>query len=246
MTATRVRVQLRDDRVAVPELRAGDALVPRILDVEGRRIRIALVGRCATLLAGDRVEVAVAVGPGVELELVEPSGTVAYDGRGAPASWAARIEVGPGGALLWNAAPFVIARGADVPRDLHVDLADGAFALLSELLVLGRSGEAGGALLARQRVHRAGRPLLVEDLDLRDAVLRALPGVLGQERVLGSVALLGLRPEHIPGPHATPLAGPGALARVLAPAVHCAQPVVEAFWREWRGLVQAAGTSTGS
>lgn len=242
VTATRIRAELSDGRAAVPEMRSGDALVPRILEAEGNRLRIALVGRCASLLAGDQVQIQVQVGPGVELELVEPSGTVAYDARGGSASWSARVDIGEGGRLLWRAAPFVTARGADVTRDLAVNLAHGAKALLSELLVLGRSGEEGGALRARQRVHHAGRPLLIEDLDLRDTGTRALPGVLGGLRVIGSTALLGHRPTQLPGPHNSPLAGPGALARSVAPAVHLIEPEMERCWQSWRQQLRNVDT----
>lgn len=242
---TRVRAELRGGRVTVPDLQAGDTLVPRVLAVDGPRVRVALVGRRATLLADDRVELDITVGTGVRMEIVEPSGTVAYDAHGQKSSWSARIDIAPGAALAWRAAPFVVADGADVHRDLEVHLADGAVALLSELLVLGRSGQAGGALYARQRVRRAGQSLLADDLDLRDPQARARPGILGANRVIGTVALLGSQPPLAPVPPAALLAGPGAMARVVARDAHRAQPELDRWWHAWCGL-HDAGTRTGS
>ncbi|MFF3494447.1 urease accessory protein UreD [Streptomyces sp. NPDC002795] len=242
---TRVRAELRGGRVTLPELRAGDTLVPRVLAVDGPRVRLALVGRRATLLAGDRVEVDVEVGAGVRMDIVEPSGTVAYDARGGRAGWVARIGVAPGGAVTWRAAPLVVADGADVRRELDVRLADGAVALLSELLVLGRSGQAGGALFARQRVQHAGELLLADDLDLRDPRARARPAILGPNRVIGTVALLGRPPLTAPAPPAALLAGPGALARVVARDAHQAQPELDRWWHTWCRL-QDEGIAEGS
>ncbi|MER5442296.1 urease accessory protein UreD [Streptomyces sp. NPDC002790] len=243
---TRVRAELRGGRVALPVLEAGDTLVPRVLEVDGPRVRIALVGRRATLLAGDRVELDVSVGAGVRMDIVEPSGTVAYDARGRSSAWGARIDVAPGAALAWRAAPFVVADGAVVRRDLDVQLADGAVALLSELLVLGRSGQSGGALYARQRILHSGRSLLADDLDLRDARARARPGILGPNRVIGTVTLLGHRPASAPVSPAALLAGPGAMARVVAYDAHRAQPELDRWWHAWRRVLQAEGTLNGS
>ncbi|MFE6977068.1 urease accessory protein UreD [Streptomyces sp. NPDC057682] len=242
---TRVRAELHGGRVTLPDLQAGDTLVPRVLGVDGPRVRVALVGRRATLLADDRVELDITVGAGVRMEIVEPSGTVAYDAHGRKSSWEARIDVAPDASLAWRAAPFVVADGADVSRDLDVHLADSAVALLSELLVLGRSGQAGGALYARQRVRHAGHSLLADDLDLRDPRARARPGILGTHRVIGTVALLGTRPPSAPEPPAGVLAGPGAMARVVAHDAHRAQPELDRWWHAWCGL-HAAGTCTGS
>lgn len=234
---TRVAVELDRGRAAVVDLGGGEFLAPRVLDVRGRSVRVALVGHCATLLAGDRLSLEVRVGPGVDLELVEPSGTVAYNGRGGHADWEAHVSVGSGGSLTWAAAPFVVAGGADVTRDLGLTLADGAVALLRELFVLGRSGEQGGALLSRLRVTAAGGPLLVEALDLREAGCRSRPGVLGANRVVGTAMLLGIPVADPVDEHTTPLAGAGMLARVLAQEAHEAQAVLAAPWERWRQAV---------
>ncbi|WP_064445129.1 urease accessory protein UreD [Rhodococcus sp. YH3-3] len=237
--ATTVRVEMVRGRARFIELRAGTFLSPRPLNVEGPFARLALVGRYATLLAGDDLRVEIDVGSGVRLELVEPSGTVAYDAQGGSASWSASVRVGVGAQLIWRAAPFVITAGADIRRHTRIELADGARALLSETIVLGRAYEdGGGPLRATMQVYSNTMPLLVEDLDLRNTAHRDLPGIIGRNRTLASVLLVGARPAKACGEHETLLAGAGALARALAPHAHEAQAAVDASWERWSELVE--------
>ncbi|MGB3895571.1 MAG: urease accessory protein UreD [Mycolicibacter sinensis] len=232
--ATKVRVEMVRGRARFTELRAGTYLRPRPLHVDGSAARLALVASYAMLLAGDDLRLDIWVGPNVWLELVEPAGTVAYHAQGGGARWSTSVHVGEGARLVWRAAPFVVTAGADVRRHTHVELADGARALLSETLVLGRAYEdGGGPLHATMRVGHVGRPLLVEDLDLRNTVHRALPGILGRNRTMASVLLVGARPEKALSGHETLLAGAGALARALAPHAHEAQSAVDVSWDRW-------------
>ena len=232
--ATKVRVEMVRGRARFTELRAGTFLRPRPLHVDGPVARLALVGSYAMLLAGDDLRLDIGIGPVVWLELVEPSGTIAYHAQGGSACWSASVQVGEGAQLVWRAAPFVVTAGADVRRHTRVELADGARALLSETLVLGRTYEdGGGPLRATMRVGHGGRPLLVEDLDLRDTIHRDLPGVMGHNRTMASVLLVGARPEKTCGGHETLLAGAGALARALAPHAHEAQSAVDVSWDRW-------------
>ncbi|WP_432519007.1 urease accessory protein UreD [Kineococcus sp. SYSU DK006] len=197
------------------ELRSG-AFAPKLLQrsADGRSVRIALVGARALLLAGDLVVLHVHVGAGCTLELVEVAATVAYDGRGGPpAIWSTRIDLAAGARLRWNAEPLIIADGAHLQRSTHIDLAAGAVARLREQLVLGRSGESGGAVLLRTRARLQGRVLLAEDLDLRDPQLRRSPAVLGDHRRLDTFTVLGEREQ---APQALQLQGPGTLLRNLA------------------------------
>lgn len=232
-----VSIELVDGVARATVLQAGDHLRPRLLGIDGPRVRIALVGVCATLLAGDDLRLEVSVGRGVHLELVEPSGVVAYDARGGHQSWAADVHVATAGSLVWDAAPFVVAGGADVDRRTGIVLDDGAVALLSETLVLGRSGEEGGRLRSTMRCALAGRDLLIEELDLRSPELRKAPGILGDCRVLATAALLGDRPDERVSPPETPLAGPGSIARALAPHAHSTDEALRGTWDRWRSFV---------
>ncbi|WNB86597.1 urease accessory protein UreD [Cellulomonas sp. ATA003] len=217
---TTVDVERRDGRLAA-DLRRG-ALAPYPLDDDGRTLRVALVATGALLLGGDHVGIRVRVGAGVVLELVETSGTVAYDGRGESARWEVDVEVEAGGVLVWDAQPFVVATGADVHRTTSVRLGAGAVACLHETVVLGRTGEHGGRLLTSLRVDDPTGPVLHEELRLDGA--RPEPGVLGDHRVLDSVVLVGRRPAAAPEPGdavtVLQLEEPGAVARRAGTEVH--------------------------
>ncbi|MGH3424610.1 MAG: urease accessory protein UreD [Nocardioidaceae bacterium] len=242
--ATRVAVDVVDGRVRLTDLVAGVYLRPRPLAHHGTLARVALVGAYATLLAGDDLRLEIAVGPGAQLELVEPSGTIAYDARGGSARWSATVDVAAGGTLVWDAAPFVVAHGADVHRCTRAVLDEGAAMLLRETLVLGRESEStGGRLYSSLHATYRGRPLLVEDLDVRDPAHRGSPGILGDNRVLATAAILGARPDSSSSPHETPLAGPGSLARVLAPHAHLALAALADTWQRWHETLSQPDTA---
>ncbi len=234
---TRVVVEHTGGQARFVRLEAGEFVGPRVLEVNGARARIALVGMSATLLAGDELRIEIDVGAGVNLEIVEPCGTVAYNARGVGAHWSATARVAAGAGLVWAGAPFVVADGAKVHRQTTLDLEAGATALLREMLVLGRTGETGGSLRATLHATYGGRPLLVEDLDLTDPGLRNSPGILQHHRVLATVMLLGLRSNIDLLAYQTPLAGPGALARALAGHAHLAEAELTDAWKCWSNLL---------
>lgn len=208
-------------------------LSARILAFGHASARIALVAEGALLLADDVIEIDVSVGPDATLDLIEPSGTVAYDMHGGSARWCVRVHLAERARLRWHGKPFVISQGADVSREVHVDLDAGATALVRETLVLGRSGELGGSLAQRTRVSHEGHPLLVENLVL--GAHRPRTGLLGPWRVVDTVSVLGRRAEDTPkavvgdGAHRFELEGPGTLIRSLSGQAHarCLDPA----WR---------------
>lgn len=232
--ATAVAVELSGERAHARTLESGEFLRPCLLDSDGSHMTIALVGVCASLLGGDHLQLHIRIGPGVHLEITEPSGTVAYDARGAQSSWNATVHVAAGSTLVWPSAPFVVADGANTGRHTDVRLEEGATALLGETLVLGRSAESGGALHASTHAAHAGRDLLVEEIDLRKSSLRSAPGLLGSGRVLATMTLLGVDLPEVAPPHETRLAGPGALARSIADQAHQTEAMLHDTWRRWR------------
>lgn len=134
------------------------------LAVGAESARVALVPDRALLLAGDSVAMSISVATGLSLHVVETSGTVAYDMRGASATWAVSAVVGAAGGLVLEALPWVSASGSRVLRTQDIDLAEAATLLARETLVLGRSGEGPGSLTARTTITREGRPVMVEEL----------------------------------------------------------------------------------
>lgn len=192
---TRIRVAADPDggrcqvRTATTATNPSAAMLrPVVVHHDATAARVSLVPEGALLLAGDGIEIDIAVDPGARLDLVEPGGTVAFDMRGARASWDVRIRVGAGAVLTWAGEPFVVAQGADVSRRLEARLDSGATFALSETLVLGRHGERAGRLRQSTVVTVSGVPLLVEELPLD---VTTVPGLLGGHRVLSSVLLAG-------------------------------------------------------
>jgi urease accessory protein len=220
----RVRIHVRSDGP-----RGRGHLGVRVLQAGPGHARIALLAEGALLVAGDDVSVGMRVGTSVRLEVVEPAGTVAFDMRGGSARWRVAVAVADGGELLWRAEPLVVVTGAVVDRDVAVTLDGTATVALRETLVLGRVGESGGVLRQRFRALRAVGPLLAEDLDIDGA--RPRVGVLGINRVVDSVTVLGRRAAGIPTPqaaHRLELDGPGTVLRYLGHDTHTSP--LEGFW----------------
>lgn len=207
-------------------LRSG-LLTPRLLGTSLGVARVALVASTAMLLAGDVMRLRVEVGKGMHLDLQDVAATVAYNGRGGTARWDVSITVGQDATFVWHGEPLVVAHGADVVRTLRVDVATGGRLLLRDIIVLGRHGERGGSLRCETRTSYAGRPLIVEQLDLVDhgSGLRFGPGVVGDHRVVETLTWVG---DPVPPTDGweqgnvvrMDLAGPGLVARHLGSATH--------------------------
>lgn len=201
---TTTRIEVTPDGCRFTE----GALAVRRLRSPGE-VRLALVATQALLLAGDHVRLEVDVRGDVALTIVETAGTVAYDMRGGSACWEVDVVLRDAARLTWHGEPFVVAAGADVVRSTTLDLAGGTAATVRESLVLGRSGESGGALLASTRATYDGTPLLLEDLDA---------AILAPHRCLDSLTTYGHRLPDEPG--LLQLAGPGTVRRWLGGAQH--------------------------
>lgn len=162
-----------------------------ILESGPGHARVALVPDGALLLSGDAIGVDITVGPGARLDLIEPGGTVAYDMGAGEATWDVTIDLADDAVLTWAGEPFVLAAGARVRRSTDVTLGAGARLAVRETLVLGRHNERIGDLEQRWTARGPdGAEVLVEDLTLGESAHR--PGILGGNRVIGSVVALGI------------------------------------------------------
>lgn len=188
---------------------------PMLLGSDGTHARVALVATGSLLHPGDHVRIEVEVAAGTSLEIVEPSGTVAYSG--GKSCWDVRISIQDKGKLVWTGQPFVVAEGAEVYRSTTIQLGHDAGLLLREALVLGRTSEAPGHVLARTRITGPSGPLLVEDLDLGPDA--QVPGLLGTDRVHDMIVALGPAAEDGNG-SAMRLERGGTVHRFLGPDLH--------------------------
>jgi len=233
---TRLVVDAAAGRPRVRSETSGDPRRPglRPLIVAGGEgyARVCLMPDGALLLAGDAIELEVTLGRGVHLELVEPAGTVAYDMRGEEAAWDVSLFLGERSTLVWAAEPFVVSAGARVSRSTDVRLGTGARLAVRETVVLGRHQERSGALSQTWSARDAdGTDLLVEEVLLDETAHR--PGILGGNRVLGSVLALGFDlPDDVCPEGRLDLESGGTMWRRLSAEAH--QAVHDDVWRAVR------------
>ena len=207
---------------------ANGLVAPRIIRHGTTTAEVSLIATTATLLGGDTLRMDVEVGPGLRLDLRDVAGTVAYHGRGVGCVVDVSLRVHEGATLTWLAEPLVVADGAEVIRQLRVEVADGGRLLLRDQVALGRSGQEGGRLHCHTTMTYAGRPALVEQLEVRSGLG---PGALGDARVVDSVTALGWRPAMSAGHRAYRLYEPGALSRQLLTQSHTS--TLPALWEDW-------------
>lgn len=181
-------------------------LTVRTMDQDADGARVGLLATRALLLSGDDVRIEVDVAPGAWLDVVETTGTVAYEGD-TPSSWTIDADVGDGGVLTWAGMPFVVSDEIATHRGTRIRLHGTGKVLMQEKVVLGRAGQTGGDLTTSLDASDDTGPVQVEYLDLgRQA--RQMPGVFGSLRSMDTVTALGWTPEPFgePEPGST---GPG-------------------------------------
>lgn len=229
---------------AAVELRRGARLAPRVLDRSADGVvRAAFVPTQAGPLAGDEDRVRILVGAGATL-IVEPvAATLALPGP-QRTLLALQATVEPGGRLVLDEGPLIVAFGARVERRCTIELEEGACAALRETVVLGRDGEPPGTLDTTTRATLDGRPLLHDGLRLgpgrADAHVALAPG----HRVVATVAVLGVRP---PGgcPGTLELQRLGTLARSSGASLAVAEHALGQTWRSWSTLRTAPREDRG-
>lgn len=231
---TRIAVELIDGRARLRTLDQGYFLAGRPLRISGNHVRLGLVGIHLPLLAGDALHVQIHVGAGASLEVIEPTGTVAYDADGQHSTWRLTATLDEGATLIWQGAEFVAAEGSNAQRSTEIALGPDARAVLKETLVLGRSGESDIRLSSRTQASLEERELLVEELALTPDA-RRLPGIVGDSKVISTIMALGMRPGgDMADAQRLDLAGPGALWRSLTEAAHFAELAAGPVFKRWR------------
>ncbi|MFZ4485460.1 MAG: urease accessory protein UreD [Candidatus Nanopelagicales bacterium] len=119
-------------------------------------------------LRGDATSLTVIVGDGASLSCGSIAATVVQDGP-APNVLSrsdVTVTVGDGGSFDWRPKPVVVAAGANHVMALIVRLQGAGRVFVTEVLVLGRHSERPGRVRSHWAVDVAGRPVLVQDIDL--------------------------------------------------------------------------------
>ncbi|MEU4970249.1 urease accessory protein UreD [Streptomyces smyrnaeus] len=176
------------------------------MDQDADGARVGLLATQALLLSGDDVRIEVDVAPGAWLDVVETTGTVAYEGE-APSSWTVEATVGEGAVLTWAGKPFVVSDEIATHRRTRIRLHGTGKVLMQEKVVLGRAGQLGGDLSMSLEASDDTGPVQVEHLNLGQQA-RQMPGVFGNLRSMDTVTALGWTPEPTGEPEAG-TTGPG-------------------------------------
>lgn len=158
-----------------------------------------LVGTTAGPVGGDRLSLAIDVGPGARLHLRSAAATLVMPGPdGVASTTTTTARVAGGAALRWSPQPIVLVGGCDHRTEARIELARGGSLMWREETVLGRHREGTGSLLQRLRIDRDGLPLLRSDL----AVGPRWPASDGPARLagfgaVGSLVLVGAAAHEV-------------------------------------------------
>jgi urease accessory protein len=153
---------------------------------------LCLVGSAAGPLSGDEVVLDLTVLDGARANLISAGAAIAQGMPGCPPGRVlSAVSVGADAQLFAEPAPLIVSAGSSVEVMISLELAETALVRWRELVVLGRSGERGGAVRLDWSVRRSGRPVLIQSIDLTDAALVRWPGMLGQRRVISSALITG-------------------------------------------------------
>ncbi|MFF1647715.1 urease accessory protein UreD [Streptomyces sp. NPDC058240] len=213
---------------SLPVLRGdGPLALRRTRDTAGSGTRVTVVGAMSAPLGGDRLAIAAQVGEGARLTVDSAAATVAMPGPGGePATYDIELNVGERAELRWLPEQLVSAHGSVLRMATRVRLAPTARLVLREEQILGRHAEGTGTLLGRLTVHRAGRPLVDQQMAYGPGSPGGWDGaaVLGGHRAVGQLLVVEpafdeRRPEaRLLGETAvlTPLAGPAVLVTAVA------------------------------
>jgi len=193
-------------------------------------VRAAFVPTQAGPLAGDRDSARIVVGEGAALVIEPVAATLVLPGA-ARTLLRLDITVHAGGRLVLDEGALIVSAGAEVQRRCTIELEAGAVAAVRETVVLGRDGEAPGALDNALRVTLGGRPLLHDGLRVIAGTGTDHVALAPGHRVVASACLLGMRP---PEAHdGFDLEGPGALLRATARDAASADLALTATWTAW-------------
>lgn len=139
-----------------------------------------LVGSGASPVGEDHVRVRVDVGPGVAVAVRSVAATMVYAARATGTRWDTELRVAAGASVDWRPEPVILTERARHHATTTVHAATGADVTLDEVLVLGRAGEATGALRTSLDVRIDDAPVLLTSMDT------SLPGWSGPGGVDGA------------------------------------------------------------
>jgi urease accessory protein len=183
----------------------GPLRVQKALYPEGRDVcQTILLHPPSGIAGGDRLHIAVNVGPEAHAQITTPGAGKWYRSGGEEASQTLEFTVGDDAILEWLPQETIVFDGARSRMETRVQLASGSRYFGWEILCLGRSasGErfANGFIDLRTRIERNGQPLWLErgHIEGNDPLLASRAGWAGAS--IGGTLLATLPPEIVVAP----------------------------------------------
>ena len=178
----------------------GPLRVQKALYPEGRDVcQTILLHPPSGIAGGDRLHIAVSVGPQAHAQITTPGAGKWYRSGGEEASQTLDFTVGDNAILEWLPQETIVFDGARSRMETRVQLASGSRYFGWEILCLGRSasGErfANGFINLRTRIERNGQPLWLErgHIEGNDPLLASRAGWAGAS--IGGTLLAALPQE---------------------------------------------------
>ncbi|MFF3783830.1 urease accessory protein UreD [Streptomyces sp. NPDC001933] len=224
---------------SLPLLEGDGPLAPRrTRDMSGSGARVTVVGAMSAPLGGDRLTIVSRVEEGARLTVDSAAATVALPGTGRePATYDIELSVAERAELCWLPEQLVSAQGSVLHMTTRVRLAPTARLVLREEQILGRHAETTGTLVSRLTVHRAGRPLIDQQMAYGPGAPGGWDGaaVLGGHRAVGQLLVVDpVFDQRCPDARTlgdtavrTPLAGPAVLVTAVAPDARLLRGVLD-------------------
>lgn len=177
------------------------AFLPR---AHGAHPEIVFLNTAGGLTGGDRLDYAVALGPGGRAVATTQTAERAYRSGSGRAEMNVDLDVAPGARLDWLPQETILFDGAALTRRTRARLSGDAALLFAETVILGRAamGETVATLdfTDRREVLRDGRPVMLDPLRIDGAsIARGEPAGLGGARALATVALVARGAEDALG-----------------------------------------------
>ena len=143
----------------------------------------ALVNTAGGLAGGDEVSVVIALENGAMATVSTPAAEKIYRSLGPTTRIDTRLDIAAGATLEWIPQETIIFDGARLDRRIEAALGAEARLMMAEMLVFGRHarGEAlhAGSLFDTWRIHRAGRLIWADALQLEDDLRARLDSPFG-------------------------------------------------------------------
>ena len=137
-----------------------------------------IVNTAGGIVGGDRFELDVSVAAGARVVVTSTAAEKIYRSLGPHVALDVKLKVAAAGSLAWLPQETIVFNGAQLERNVHIELADGAGLIFAEAVVFGRPGMGEemqqGCLLDRWRIHRDGRILHAEAVRLEGAIAAKL------------------------------------------------------------------------